>query len=734
MTNKDLDSLNTLPVPPPRDTAKSAALSAALAAFENVQSAPQASVGNVRPISQSQPGTRRSIMTLARQHYALAASLAALVVAAPLAFQISQSERNAPLEIVRAPEPADGLAKKEVPKLQAEADDKRKIASEMIATDSERQRAAEVVIAGQPASAPSIEPLPTAPSPPIGPSRDQVVDLVGRSQIGVTDRPGKLEQRPSDGLGAVPQRPIGVLPYDQESNRIAQSSEGGSKDARALAPRAATNLAAPGESRPNLHLEGGEDRDRFTAADQNPIKQTAADPVSTFSVDVDTASYAFVRRALNAGRLPPQAAVRTEEMINYFRYDYPAPESATEPFKPTVTVVPSPWNATNKLVHIGIKGYDLKSTERPRANLVFLIDTSGSMAPQDHLPLVKNGLRMLVDELKPDDTVALVTYASGSGIELEPTKISEKSKILAALERLGAGGSTAGASGIEDAYRLAEANFDKSAVNRIILATDGDFNVGITEDGDLRNLIERKRAAGIFLSILGVGAGNYNDRLMQTLAQNGNGVAAYADTLNEARKVLVEEASSTLFNIAKDVKIQVEWNPARVSEYRLLGYETRALKREDFNNDKVDAGDIGSGHTVTAIYEITPVGAEKKGVDDLRYAAPAKPAAPVVAASASNELGFLKIRAKLPNAEISTPLSLAITDALSKPALAEAPADVRFATAVAGFAELLRGSPHLSGFTYDDVLALAGPARGDDPFGERSEFLNLVRLAKSAPR
>jgi Ca-activated chloride channel family protein len=346
---------------------------------------------------------------------------------------------------------------------------------------------------------------------------------------------------------------------------------------------------------------------------------------------------------------------------------------------------------------------------------------------------------MLVDELKPDDTVALVTYASGSGIALEPTKISEKSKILSALDRLGAGGSTAGASGIEDAYRLAEANFDKSAVNRIILATDGDFNVGLTEDGDLKSLIERKRAAGIFLSILGVGAGNYNDRLMQTLAQNGNGVAAYADTLNETRKVLVEEASSTLFPIAKDVKIQVEWNPARVSEYRLLGYETRALKREDFNNDKVDAGDIGSGHTVTAIYEITPVGAEKKSVDDLRYAAPAKPAAPVVAdpviaASASNELGFLKIRAKLPNAEISTPLSLAITDALAKPALADATADVRFATAVAGFAELLRGSPHLSGFTYDDVLTLAGPARGDDPFGERSEFLNLVRLAKSAPR
>ncbi len=737
MTNKDLDSLNTLPVPPPRDAAKRAALSAALDAFEKNRSAPQASVSNVRPISQSQPGTRRSIMTLARQHYALAASLAALVVAAPVAFHISQSDRNSPLEIVRAPEPEHRSFAKQAEKLDAGADEKNTIVPEMVAAgDAQRQRTEKSVIAGKPANAPSSEPLPAVPPPPIGPSRDQVVDLVGRSQIGVTDRPGKPP--PSDGLGAVGGQTLGrALPYDQETNRLVQSGEAPAQDARAFAPQPAVKLAAPvaaGRTEPNLYLEGGEDRDRFASADSNPIKQTAAEPVSTFSIDVDTASYAFVRRALNAGRLPPQASVRTEEIINYFSYDYPAPESSAEPFKPTVTVVPSPWNTANKLVHIGIKGYDLKSNERPRANLVFLIDTSGSMAPQDRLPLVKNGLRMLVDELKPDDTIAIVTYASGSGIALEPTRVSDKSTILAALNRLVAGGSTAGASGIEDAYRLAESNFEKSAVNRIILATDGDFNVGLNEDGDLKSLIERKRTAGIFLSILGVGAGNYNDRLMQTLAQNGNGVAAYADTLNEARKMLVEEASSTIFPIAKDVKIQVEWNPARVSEYRLLGYETRALKREDFNNDKVDAGDIGSGHTVTAIYEITPVGAEKKSVDDLRYAAPVKPTTPVIAASASIELGFLKIRAKLPNAETSTPLSLAITDALAKPSLAEAPTDVRFVTAVAGFAELLRGSPHLSGFTYDDVLALAGPARGDDPFGERSEFLNLVRLAKSAPR
>ncbi len=301
------------------------------------------------------------------------------------------------------------------------------------------------------------------------------------------------------------------------------------------------------------------------------------EPVSTFSIDVDTASYAFVRRALNAGQLPPKDAVRVEEMINYFPYSYPGPESAETPFKPTVSVFQSPWNKTNKLVHVAIKGYDLKSTERPRANLVFLMDVSGSMGPADRLPLVKNAFRLLVDQLKPDDTVGIVTYASGSGIALEPTKVAEKSKILAAIDRLGAGGSTAGAAGIADAYRLAEAAFDQKAVNRVILATDGDFNVGITDQSELKGFIERKRQSGIFLSILGVGQGNHNDALMQTLAQNGNGTAAYVDTLTEARKVLVDESSSTLFTIAKDVKLQIEWNPAQVAEYRLIGYETRTL-------------------------------------------------------------------------------------------------------------------------------------------------------------
>ncbi len=495
-------------------------------------------------------------------------------------------------------------------------------------------------------------------------------------------------------------------------------------------PRQAQPLAASPVTADEKYIEPEleDNRDRFEVTPSNAVKQVAADPVSTFSIDVDTASYAFVRRALNAGQLPPKDAVRVEELINYFPYAYPRPETADIPFQPTVTVVPAPWKPSDKLIHIGIKGYDLAASERPRANLVFLIDISGSMATLDRLPLLKNAFRLLVEELKPDDTVGIVTYASGSGVALEPTQVAQKEKILAAIDALGAGGSTAGAQGIADAYRLAEAHFDKGGVNRIILATDGDFNVGISDQDELKGFIERKRQAGIFLSVLGVGHGNYNDALMQVLAQNGNGTAAYIDTLNEARKVLVEEASSTLFTIAKDVKIQVEFNPAQVSEYRLIGYETRALRREDFNNDKVDAGDIGSGHTVTAIYEVTPVNAPKLA-DDLRYR---KSGADTAAPAPDGELGFLKLRYKLPAEDASKLISVPITPALEKPELAAAPDDVRFSVAVAAFGQLLRGSPYLQNYGYDEVLALAQTARGTDPYGYRAEFLNLVRLAKSA--
>jgi Ca-activated chloride channel family protein len=355
------------------------------------------------------------------------------------------------------------------------------------------------------------------------------------------------------------------------------------------------------------------------------------------------------------------------------------------------------------------------------------------MAPADRLPLLKNGFRMLLDSLQPDDTVAIVTYASGSDVRLPPTKVAEKYKIVTAIESLTAGGSTHGAAGIQDAYRVAESGFDKAAVNRVILATDGDWNVGMTDRDELKRFVEAKRQTGVFLSILGVGMGNHNDELMQTLAQNGNGVAAYIDTLAEARKVLVDEASSTLFPIAKDVKIQIEFNPARVAEYRLVGYETRALRREDFNNDRVDAGDIGSGHTVTAVYEITPVGAPATA-DSLRYGTGERPAPAAVPppAPASSEYAFLKLRYKLPKEEASRLVTVPVTEALERRSINEASSEVRFSVAVAGFAQLLRGEPHLGQLSYDDVIALANGAKGDDPFGYRAELVSLVRLAKSA--
>lgn len=471
---------------------------------------------------------------------------------------------------------------------------------------------------------------------------------------------------------------------------------------------------------PGYHDVG---RDKFKDFDVSPVKIVAEEPVSTFSIDVDTSSYSFVRAQLNNGVLPQKDAVRVEEMINYFDYNYPLPETREQPFKPTITVMNSPWNEGKKLVHIGIKGYNIRKAERPHSNLVFLLDVSGSMNEPNKLPLVKNSLKMLLDQMNANDKISIVVYAGAAGTVLEPTPASDKAKIIAAIDNLHAGGSTAGAEGINLAYQLAEQNFDKEGVNRVILATDGDFNVGITSEQELKDFIERKRQTGIFLSVLGFGQGNLNDSLMQTLAQNGNGVAAYIDNLNEARKVLVEEASSTLFPIAKDVKIQVEFNPATVAEYRLVGYETRALNREDFNNDKVDAGDIGAGHAVTAIYEITPAGG-KTSVDASRYAA--KPGVKSES-DFSNELAFLKIRYKLPAENTSKLITTPITAGDDAD-----PSDANWAAAVAGYAQLLKGDSHVGGLTYDDVINLAQANKGDDPFGYRAEFINLVRLTKTA--
>ena len=466
-------------------------------------------------------------------------------------------------------------------------------------------------------------------------------------------------------------------------------------------------------------------RDRFFGPRRNGVVVTAESPVSTFSIDTDTASYAWIRRLISQGTLPTPDQVRTEELINYFAYGYALPDSPEQPFRPDVAVYPTPWSQSTRLVRIAIKGFDVAPQTRPAANLVFLVDTSGSMNEPDKLPLVKASLKLLLDRLEARDKVAIVTYAGTAGVALQPTAASDRDKIIAAIDLLGAGGATAGAAGIEQAYALARKSFVPNGVNRVMLATDGDFNVGLSDDESLTRLIEKERASGTFLSVLGFGQGNYNDALMQRLAQNGNGNAVYIDGLAEAQKVLVEEATSTLFAVAKDVKIQVEFNPARVSEYRLIGYETRLLDRTDFKNDKIDAGEVGSGTAVTALYEISPTGAAGLS-DDLRYGR-----APSPAPAAAGEYGYLKIRYKLPAEEKSRLIELPISSANDLPDLSKAPDDARFATAVAAFGQKLKGSPEVADMSYDAIIALADGARGNDAWGRRSEFVRLARLAKS---
>ena len=492
------------------------------------------------------------------------------------------------------------------------------------------------------------------------------------------------------------------------------------------AASAAAASAAPGARMLEEEIVPGYQhigRDDFETVAANPVKRVTDEPVSTFSIDVDTSSYSFVRRELERGALPQKAAVRLEEMVNYFPYAYPLPEDATVPFSTNMTVIDAPWKTGNKLVRIGIQGYELQGAP-PHTNLVFLLDVSGSMNSPDKLPLVKQSMGLLLSSLQPEDTVAIAVYAGASGTVLEPTPVRERQKILSALNGLQAGGSTAGAAGIQLAYQLAEANFVKDGVNRILLATDGDFNVGITDSEELKGFVERKRESGVFLSVLGFGQGNYHDALMQTLAQNGNGVAAYIDTLGEAQKVLVDEATSTLFPIASDVKIQVEFNPSTVSEYRLLGYETRMLAEEDFNNDAVDAGDIGAGHSVTALYEITPAGSDNGVFADSRYAES------VPTKGKADEYGFLKLRYKLPGENKSRLISQPIPIAADSDT--DAVREARFASAVAGFAELLKGGKYTQDWTYQDALQLALQNRGEDRYGYRSELVQLIRKAEVA--
>lgn len=458
----------------------------------------------------------------------------------------------------------------------------------------------------------------------------------------------------------------------------------------------------------------------FSNEAPNPLKITAQDPVSTFSIDVDTASYSVVRSYLDSGALPPADAVRVEEMTNYFPYDYPAPQAGGTPFQPTVSVMPTPWNADTQLVHIAIQGEMPAIVDRPPLNLVFLIDTSGSMQDLNKLPLLKQSFRLMLGQLRPTDQISIVTYAGSAGQVLEPTPASDRNTILAALDRLEAGGATAGQQGLQQAYAVAEEMAEDGEINRVILATDGDFNVGLSDPDALKDFIAKKKDSGTYLSVLGFGRGNLDDATMQALAQNGNGQAAYIDNLGEAQKVLVDQLSGALFPIANDVKIQVEFNPAAVAEYRLIGYETRALNREDFNNDAVDAGEIGAGHSVTAIYEVTPVGSSAIKNDPLRY----QTETPVV--GTADELGFLRLRYKVPGDTVSQLIEAPIPAALTP-----TNTDIRFSAAIAGFGQLLRGSDYIGDWSWADAIDLAAGAKGTDSFGYRAEAVTLMRLAQS---
>lgn len=465
-----------------------------------------------------------------------------------------------------------------------------------------------------------------------------------------------------------------------------------------------------------------ENRENYQDKQANPIHQTVKDAIATFSIDTDTGSYANVRRMLNDGQLPPTDAVRTEELINYFNYNFnQARKLGNAPFLVDTETVVSPWQPTNRIIKVAIKAEDslVKANQAlPPANLVFLVDVSGSMSDKDKLPLAKSALKMLTQQLRPQDTISIVTYSGSTQVALPATAGSEKGKILAAIEQLSAGGSTNGEGAIRLAYQQAHASFKKTGINRILMMTDGDFNVGLSSVDDILDVIRRERDAGVSLSTFGFGTGNLNDYMMEQVADNGNGNYSYIDSLSESKKALVDEMSATFNTVAKDVKVQVEFNPSTVKEWRLIGYENRVLRTEDFNNDKVDAGELGAGKSVVALFEVTPVG--QQGVyDDSRYQ-PTK----VVATGTNNELGYLKIRYKPVNSDNSTLVSLPISNQVTRPST-----ELNFALGVAGFAERLQNSQYIGNWQFADSKKLAQANLGDDPQGIRHEFVKLVDLA-----
>ncbi|HKP77184.1 MAG TPA: von Willebrand factor type A domain-containing protein [Longimicrobiaceae bacterium] len=467
--------------------------------------------------------------------------------------------------------------------------------------------------------------------------------------------------------------------------------------------------------------------ENYAAIDENPFLAVRANALSTFSIDVDRASYSNVRRFLRLGQRPPRDAVRIEELVNYFRYDYAEP-TGEHPFSVAAEVGPCPWNSNHRLMRVGLQGRHVDTRELPPSNLVFLIDVSGSMQPANKLPLVKDALRMLVEQLRPQDRISLVVYAGAAGLVLDATPGDRKGDILSAIDRLEAGGSTAGGAGIRLAYEVARRNFVRGGNNRVILATDGDFNVGASSDAEMFRLIEEKRQEGTFLTVLGFGMGNLKDNRLEGLADRGNGNYAYVDDRAEARKTLVSEFGGTLFTIAKDVKLQVEFNPARVAAYRLIGYENRALRNEEFDDDRRDAGDMGAGHSVTALYEIVPVGARmdvEARTPELRY----QRTEPAPRGGGTDELAFVKLRYKLPDSETSRLFSQPVLDRGAAP-----DDDFRFASAVAGFGMLLRDSRHKGGATVDGMLEIARGALGPDREGYRREFVALAERYRRIAR
>ncbi len=468
--------------------------------------------------------------------------------------------------------------------------------------------------------------------------------------------------------------------------------------------------------RPSVATAAGEN---YAVIQENAVRRVNDEPLSTFSIDVDTAAYANVRRFINNGYLPPVDAVRIEEMINYFDYDYPSPTSLDKPFQIISEIGPTPWNSGSYLLHIGIKGYQPPQSEQPARNLVFLLDVSGSMQDANKLGLVKKSLRLLVNQLSIQDRVAIVVYAGASGLVLPSTSGNQRREIIQALEQLEAGGSTNGGAGIELAYAIAQQNYLQNGVNRVILATDGDFNVGPSSTEDLKQLIREKKRSGIALSVLGFGMGNYNDQMLEQITNAGDGNASYIDSLQEAQKVLVQDIGGTLQTIARDTKIQVEFNPQQVSSYRLIGYENRMLQTEDFKNDRVDAGDVGAGHTVTALYEITLK-------DPLRYQAEK-----TIQTSFNDEFAYLKLRYKKPHESNSREMLHSLHKQNIQQTLSLTSDNFRFSAAVAAFGQLLRNSEKVGDFTLAEVETLANQSRASDQFGYRSEFVKLVRLAES---